>query len=816
MGPVASIPLLRDSSWRTASPGRWARPASSATKHRVFLKQAVRRCDDQPVDKTSGFAVPVQGAEREGFVAGPRRSKARPAGVRRRGNIRFELPEETPGRAVAPLAIVAMAVGFNLWVLRAEILPVLYPNDSSVHLSMVRWALDRIRDGHLPFDGWYPYVGLGSSLFHHYQSLPHNLTAVLALGIGADWAFSIMLYVLLATWPISVYLGARLLGWERWAAAAAALVSSLLASTPGYGYEFGSYAWRGYGMWSQLWAMWLMPLAWGLSWRAVSQSKPTRYAVAALVVGLTAAFHFLSGYLAFLVLGVWVLIRPAEFLRRLGRAVVVGLGALLIISWVVVPLLLDSRWTSQSQYLRGTFWFDSFGARKVLVWLFTGQLFDGTRTIPVISVLVGVGAVVCISRFRHDERARALLGVMLLSLLLFFGRPTLGPALKLLPGSSDLLLHRYIMGVHMAGILLAGVGAARLSLIVLGAMRRLMPQVARPATAAAVVLLGMGVLAPAWAERWGTFDRQGGEWIRQQRTVDASPDAVIRSLVREAQARGPGRFYAGMWGEYSCTASMEGLVAGCQALLGYQVDSLGFSLRTTSLASDFEANFDDTNPAQYNLFNLRYVILPSGRQPSVPASLIDQDGGAALWEIETSGYVDVVDTVPPPIAANRSDLYQQAGPFLQSDLLAHGRYPTVAFAGQPAAPPTWSGGEQPQVPAGSVEFEDDALADGAVTVQVVANRPAMVILKSSFDPRWQVIVDGVPLTPEMVAPSLVGRTVPPGPHTVQFRYQPFPAYDVLLSIGGLAFVGLWFGQVLVTRVFRRHPPREAVPDGSSR
>src|SRR4029450_8862342 len=158
------------------------------------------------------------------------------------------------------------------------------------------------------------------------------------------------------------------------------------------------------------------------------------------------------------------------------------------------------------------------------------------------------------------------------------------------------------------------------------------------------------------------------------------------------------------------------------------------------------------------------VILPAGRQPSVPASLIEQEGGAALWEVETSGYVDVVDTVPPPIEANRSDLYQQAGSFLQSDLLAQGRYPTVAFAGRPAAPPPVRRGEQPQVPAGSVEFEEDALADGAVTAHVVANRPAMVILKSSFDPRWQVIVDGVPLTSEMVAPSLVGRTVPPGRH----------------------------------------------------
>jgi hypothetical protein len=773
------------------------------------------------VDETRGVAVPVREAEREGSVAGSKRATSRPARERGRPlSLRFELPEDGPIRTWAPLSIVAIVVGINLWLLRAEIFPVLYPNDASVHLSMVRWAVERIRDGHLPFDGWYPYLGLGSSLFHHYQSLPHTLTAVLALAIGADWAFSIMLYVLLATWPISVYWGARLLGWERWVAAAAALVSPLVFSTPGYGYELGSYTWGGYGMWSQLWAMWLMPLAWGFSWRAVSQSKPTRYAVAALVVGFTAAFHFLSGFLAFLVLGVWVLIRPSEFLKRLWRAAVVGLGALLIISWVVVPLLLDSRWTNQSQYLQGKYWFDSFGARKVLTWLFTGQLFDGTRTIPAISVLVGVGTVVCISRFRRDERARALLGVMLLSLLLFIGRPTLGPVISLLPGSSDLLLHRYIMGVHMAGILLAGVGAAWLGLTTLNAIRRLMPRVgrvarvARVAPAAIVAVLGAGLLASPWAERWETFEQQGGEWIRQQRAVDASQGAAIASLVQEAEARGPGRVYVGMWG-HSCKPFMVGLVAGCQAPLGYQVDSLGFSLRTTSLASDFEANFDDTNPAQYDLFNVRYVILPSGREPAVPAILIDQAAGNALWEVQTDGgYVDVVDTVPPPIVANRSDLYQQAGFFLQSDLLVQGRYPTIAFAGQPAAPATLGPGEQPAAPAGWVEFEEDSLADGIVTVKVFANRPAMVILKSSFDPRWQVIVDGVPVAPQMVAPSFVGRTVPPGPHTVVFRYQPYPHYDMLLSIGALAFVALWFGQVLALRArSRRRQPREATADG---
>ena len=701
------------------------------------------------------------------------------------------------GKRLAPLALVAIAVGFNLYVLRAEILPVLYLNDSSVHLSMVRWAVARMQEGHLPFDGWYPYLGLGSSLFHHYQSLPHILTGTLGLAVGADRAYAGTLYVLLATWPISVYLGARWLGWERWAAAAAALVSPLVLSTPGYGYEHGSYTWRGLGVWSQEWAMWLLPLALGLSWRAVSRSTPTRYAVAALVVGLTAACHFLTGYFAFLAIGVSVLIRPSELWKRIGRAALVGFGALLIISWVVIPLLLDSRWTSQSRYLKGTFWFDSFGARKVLAWLFTGQLFDGTRAIPVISVLVAVGAGVCIARFRHDERARALLGLLALSLLLFFGRPTLGPLLKLLPGSDDLLLHRYIMGVHLAGILLAGVGGAWLGLVAVRGARRVAPRIAPAVRTAGIALACFVVLAPAVGERWG-FDQTGGTWIRYQRTIDATDGAVIRSLVQEAHANGPGRIYAGSFGGWGESYRLWE-VPVYAALLAYGADGVGFVLRTTSLSSDFEAMFDDANPSQYDLFDVRYLILPASRQPSVPATLLDTRNGNALWEVQTSGYLQVVDAVPPPIVADRGNLSRRAESFLTSTQLAAGQFPTIAFAGEPAAPPTFIGGEAPPGPAGSVEFEDDRLADGLVTAQIVANRPAMVILKSSFDPRWEVVVDGVPLAPQMAAPSFVAREVPAGLHSIVFRYQPFPRYDLLFAIGLLTFAGLWVGPGLVAR-----------------
>ncbi|HEY2966032.1 MAG TPA: hypothetical protein VGJ99_07090, partial [Actinomycetota bacterium] len=273
-----------------------------------------------------------------------------------------------------PFVVVGIVVLFNLVVLRAEARPVQNLNDASVHRSMIAWASDRIEEGHLPLDGWYPDLALGSSRFHHYQSLPHVLTGVLALAIGSERALSWTMYLGMALWPIAVYAGGRLLGWDRWICAIAAAASPLIVSEPTLGYEWGSYAWRGYGTWTQLWGMWLLPFAWGLSWRAVAKGRS--YWLAALVLALTVACHLLTGYLALLSLGVFALVKWEELLRRIGRAALIGIGSLFVAAWVVVPLLADRLWTVNDEYSRGKIYYDSFGAKRILTWFASGELFD--------------------------------------------------------------------------------------------------------------------------------------------------------------------------------------------------------------------------------------------------------------------------------------------------------------------------------------------------------------------------------------------------------------------------------------------------------
>ena len=145
---------------------------------------------------------------------------------------------------------------------------------------MVRFATTQLRGGHLPLDSWFPFLGLGSPQFLHYQSLPAMLTGLAGLAVGPDAAYRWTLYLLLSLWPVSVYLGARLFGAGRPAAGAAAAMSPFLMSRTGIGYEQNAYVWVGYGVWTQLWASWTLPLAWGFSWRAIRHGRNLMAAVA--------------------------------------------------------------------------------------------------------------------------------------------------------------------------------------------------------------------------------------------------------------------------------------------------------------------------------------------------------------------------------------------------------------------------------------------------------------------------------------------------------------------------------------------------------
>jgi hypothetical protein len=131
--------------------------------------------------------------------------------VRPLAGARLAISTRVPG----PWLVVGATVAWCLLSLRAETATVPYLDDSSIHEQMVRFATLRIQGGHLPLTSWFPYLGLGSPQFLHYQPLGSMLAGAAGLVLGPDAAFHWALYLLMCAWPVSVYASGRLFGLPR-------------------------------------------------------------------------------------------------------------------------------------------------------------------------------------------------------------------------------------------------------------------------------------------------------------------------------------------------------------------------------------------------------------------------------------------------------------------------------------------------------------------------------------------------------------------------------------------------------------------------
>lgn len=664
---------------------------------------------------------------------------------------------------------VAAVVAFTGWHLRAELSPGHYPHDGSFHLAYLRWATDRLSSGHSPLDGIFPDLGLGFPLFQHYQVLPYIVTAPASWLFGAGQTYAVVQFLLLALWPACVYGSARLLELDQKAAAGAAVAAAFVVSQPGYGFELGSYVWRGSGMWTQAWGMWLLALALACSWRAVFRGRSR--ALAAGLLAATLASHLLTGLLAVAVVLVWALAGGprASWRQTATRTAAVVLGGVLASSWLLVPAYLDRGATSFDNP-EGTFWRDSFGVGPVWSWLWRGELLDAGR-LPVLTGLAAVGLVMlavaaCRRSGPRVGGERAVLLMTALSLVMFCGSSVVGPLVDRLPAREVLYLHRMIVGVHFGGVLLAGVGAATVaraaSSLLAATWRRLRVRGAedtsqRPATipwpvAAVVGGLGVVLLAPAWTQTARYLD-ESAAMIEQQHAWEAGDGRDFAALVGIAQAYG-GRVHAGTRGAWGQDYRI-GFIPAYIELLNLGSPGVGFSGRVPALTERTEAVFSGDVASQSETFDVRWHVRPAWMQSPPDGVLVAARGRHRLWRVPTTGPVALIDTAPALIARQ-------------------------VEAGIPGSRPN---------------FVTGTTVDGdgnQYTATVEARRHAAMLVKTSYHPRWQAEADGEPAPTTAVAPGLLAVEVPPGRHDVTVRYAGFPAAQRLLLVlaGAGALVAL--------------------------
>lgn len=679
---------------------------------------------------------------------------------------------------------VLIATTWNLWVTRAELTTVARPNDTSVHEAMVGWASARISRGDSPFDGWFPDLALGLPQFHHYQSLPHIIAAYAGALFHTDRIVDISAWLLWGTWPVAVYMGARLLGLGKSAALAAAILSPLVSNVDFYGFEMGSYMWRGNGLWSQAWGMWCLPIAFGLGTRYIQTGSGVAPAVGA--VALVGALHFISGYLLGFALVAVTLFLGSRMAPRIRRLLVLGACAICVDLWMLVPLFQDRAFSTWTEFNVGSVFTDSIGAREALWRLVSGAMFDSGR-LPVVTALLAFGVIFSVVAPRNPlQRAIPLLFVA--TLMFYFGRPTWGPLIDFIPGTSDIVLHRILGLVHLLGVLLAGLGAAGIvRFLADGAFRRLRPYCAgrRPTSrflAVGVAALTAAVLFPAVSER-ARFAGLDGTWIAQQVRAERVDLPDLERLEPPILLNHDGRVWAGSPGiGVEGQPFLIGRVPIYMYLLYDRIDQVGFYLRTVSLNSDPETQFDPRNPGHFDLFNVRYAILPLEAAPPRPdATQIAVQGRFKLWQIPTLGYLSGGHLVLPPISASRRQMLSSMRSFLQTAPFDATQIKPVRFEGSANETPSdVTDGALPDFP---VVNQRADLDDGRISAIVQAPRPGYALARVTYHPRWELEIDGQSSPYFMAAPAVVAFRVPEGQHQVDLTYRPVPDRLLLLVLG---------------------------------
>ncbi|HLZ47722.1 MAG TPA: hypothetical protein VKR80_03630 [Candidatus Limnocylindria bacterium] len=676
---------------------------------------------------------------------------------------------------------------FNAVELVPELTSIPNVNDDAAHLLFVRRADQAISLGQDPVDFWVPDVDLGFPEFIYYQHLPHlavvAVSRALLGSVDIEQVFNGVRYVLLVGLPITVFWSMRRLGFNAVAAAIGAAASSLLSSGGRLGFDYDSYVWRGFGVYTQLVAMHLSFITLAALHALLDRGRG--YLLALIALSGLVLSHLLYAYMMAISATVLWLAAPWRQLGiRAMRLGVVGVLAALISAYLIIPDLILAPFQSSSPNLE-SYKYDSFGAQQILGWLVSGQLLDADR-LPVFTTLLGVGVVAAL--VTRARPALIALALALVWLVLYFGRPTLGGLVDLFPMHQILFFHRFIGGFHLAAILIIGFGGAWLW--------ELVPW-RHPARAAALaIVLGLAFI-PVFEERAGYYGLNA-QWMDQTLTA-IDRDAEARTIFETLAALPPGRVYAGQrtdWSEELDFGIPFRSVRLYNLLADREIASFSPPYQGGSLNSELVFDFDPTNLGQYAAFGVTYVIAPTTRQ--LPSFLVPIRR-TPLYTLYSAPvdpaahYAAVADTIR---VSAQSELFARIRAWVLGPLPAAGRVVRIDY---PAGPPGSTGATVPGCETGG-RIESSRIEQGRITVVASCPTAAALVLPVTFHPNWHVTSDGTPVEAYMVTPSVIGVTLPPGTHTIVAEYRSTPMKGPLLALAGAVLAsafGLrrWFERV---------------------
>lgn len=675
------------------------------------------------------------------------------------------------------IVLVAVPIAFNAIALWPE-LTVRVPdvNDDAEHLVFIRRASDAFHDGTNALDPWVRELELGYPQFLTYQHLPHLLVIGLeraSLGLlDLQASFALIRYTLLVTLPLTVLWSMRWMRFPLPTAAFAAAAASLISGSHRYGFEYDSYVWRGFGLFTQVAGMHLSFVLVAMLQQLIARRRGVLGA--GLVAGLLTLSHLIYAYMAAISAMVFAI---GHFSRTTIRTTVAR-GAVVAAIALTVSAYLWTTFPAASPYLNvspfiGRERLDSFGAATVVGWLASGDLLDHGRA-PVLTLLLAMGlATALLSRHRSAVVLAVLFGVWV---VLYSGRPTFGPLVDLLPLSATLLFHRFIGGVHLFAIFMIGIAGGALWLFV----RRWGAR----SGVGGVALLALALM-PAMVERASYYEDNRRWMVETATAIEADTDASAAI----ASVRGlPGtRVYAGRRSDWG-TRMNFGLAFNSVKLFNLfaweRIDALAPPYRSASLNSDLVFLFDERRASHARTFAVERVIAPASL--ALPAHFVRLAtyGKYSVFAAPGRGLAEFGEVTARRTIATQEELHSQMQEWLLGPGPDEWRFTRfdLGAAGDDAWRPT------PACPTGRVDTV--RVVDGHIGMLAECPAESTIVVKTTYHPNWQATVDGKPARTFQVSPSFLAVTVPAGAHFVEVTYVPSQLKVPLAWLGLLTGTGV--------------------------
>lgn len=793
------------------------------------------------------------------------------------------------------ILMLVFSVGFNLWLYRLEPTALTDPNDNTFQFALVdrtntiwNFASKKCSGSTLGIltyplchfsylsDHWVHNWAGGYNLPYYYSHIPQiaivgswKFISFFSQGLTLFQYYHFVIYVLLCFFPASIYLALLVIGVSPLTAGIGALLATNLSTDGLYGLDPSSFLWRGYGLSSQLFAMIWLPLALAYAFRFFqSEEDRSQYIVvgklktyipyskyllpAILFTTLTTSGHLGIGMITMLSLGFLAIAAPIMKLLRQEsirditvslkqqsiKLVLVAGCSIFLLSYWIFPTFIDGNFHNIS------FWdpvwkFNSYGAKETIIRLFDGDLFDFGR-LPIFTALTILGTIVLF--LNSSSTLFPFSFLFIFWIVFYFGRTTWGGLIDLIPGMKDFHLSRFLVGVHVAGMLLAPIGFAwivsGISNIVYGFIdRKSKSNILNSNTyiRIAITFLAMAILLPPvykWTTTYNELnDRlivQANENYRKVKTDEQALFSNLRSLP-------PARIFAGRGGSFGKRFQ----VAETPYYMHLSTYGLPTSLwlpETWSMNSDTEQYFSENQAKDYDLYNLRWVAAPPDEKPQEFWEEIAQAKTWKLYEVPTTGYF-TTGIRPATISIGKQNFMTLVHLWIQSDMHANGLFPELTFDSH--YPKTeglpnfkmidevtyqtpdgkkhniWS--EPPvYLPPGVASIEAYAKLEKknnfdirligpekidtdmiySTTVEVGKNcTECIVVFKQTAHPGWKAYIDGKPAKTMIVFPFYTGVLVPQGTHAITLSYEPSKLKKVLLILAvftaSIFFKKLW-------------------------